>query len=116
MNKSFLFSLALLTTTVSAEYVRIGPMNATVCNGVVIKSCEQRVVSAVEQGGSLFEPAGSFGSVDSHKGNTCHINTSSENVLTSAQLALRLPKFFASEQGQLVKISPDYISFKCQKI
>jgi hypothetical protein len=113
----FMFALLVTVpaTSANAEYVRIGPMNATVCSGIVIKTCGQKVVSAVEQGGNLFEPTGSFGSVDSHEGSTCHIKTSSENVVTSAQLALKLPKFFTSEQGRLVRISPDYVSFKCQK-
>lgn len=110
-------ALALLVTapSVYAQYVRVGPMKATVCTGVVVKSCGLKEISAVEQGGNFFEPSESFASVDSFSGKTCTIRTSSDNVATAAVLAAKLPNFYTREGGMQVKIKPDYIQFSCYK-
>ncbi len=105
----------LVTTSVYAEYVRVGPMKATVCTGVVVKSCGQKEISAIEQRGNFFEPSESFGSVDSFSGKTCTIRTSSDNVATAAALAAKLPNFYTREGGRQVKIKPDYVQFSCYK-
>jgi len=98
-----------------AEYLRTGPLIATVCSGFVIKTCGPKEVVAVEQDGKLFEPAEVFKSADSHSGQSCHIKTGSSDMISAAINTMKLPTFYASEGGQRVKISPDYVTFKCTK-
>jgi hypothetical protein len=98
--------------------VKIGAKHArkaTVCTGVVLKSCGQKEISAIEQRGNFFEPSESFGSVDSFSGKTCTIRTSSDNVVTAAAMAAKLPSFYTLEGGRQVKIKPDYVQFSCYK-
>lgn len=98
-----------------AGYERVGQMKATICSGVVIKSCQQKEIVAIEQNGSMYEPSNYFNSVTSFKGRNCTINTSSNNVITSAAQKMSLPIFYTLESGRLLKINPDYVSFKCVK-
>jgi hypothetical protein len=115
MKKIIAVAFLVTTSSVYAEYVRVGPMKATVCTGVVVKSCGQKEISAIEQRGNFFEPSESFGSVDSFSGKTCTIRTSSDNVATAAALAAKLPNFYTREGGRQVKIKPDYVQFSCYK-
>lgn len=107
----------VLSATVSigchAEYVRTGPMTATVCKGLVIKSCDPSVVKAIEKDGKFYEPAQKFASVDEHKNNKCHLTISSSNVITAAVSSFKTPTFYTEEDGKLAKISPDYVTFPC---
>lgn len=120
MTKATLYCAALLAgvlaTPAHAEYLRTGPMIATVCTGFGIKVCGPKEVVAVEQGGKLYEPAESFASVDDHSSSgKCHIKTGSSDILSAAINAIKLPTFYTNEGGQRVKISPDYVTFKCTK-
>ncbi len=73
----------------------------------------KKEVNAIEQNGGLYEPGESFRKVDSFSGKTCTLITSSNNVVTPAALNLKLPNFYTRENGRLVKIKPDYVTFKC---
>lgn len=115
MNKIIAVAFLVTTSSVYAEYVRVGPMKATVCTGVFVKSCGQKEVSAIEQRGNFFEPSESFGSVDSFSGKTCTIRTSADEVVTAAVMAAKLPNFYTRESGRQVRIKPDYIQFSCYK-
>lgn len=99
----------LSSFSVHADYVRTGPMNATVCSGIGIKFCSQVEVEAVEQGGGMYEPTNRFNSVDSHNGSSCTIRI--DGFIKSA----KSPNFYKKEGGQFVKIKPDYVTFKCIK-
>lgn len=92
-----------------ADYVRTGPMNATVCKGIAIKSCSSSEVKAIEQGGNMYEPTNRFDTVDSYSGSSCTIRT--DGIIRSA----KAPNFYKKEGGEFVKISPDYVTFKCTK-
>jgi hypothetical protein len=114
--KILFFLLGILNVSEAfAGYERTGPMKATICSGLVIKSCQQKEVFAVEQDGALYEPSTFFNSVTSFSGRNCTINTSSNNLTISATQKLILPTFYTREAGQLVKIKPDYVSFNCIK-
>jgi hypothetical protein len=115
MKKIVAITLLVTTSAAHAQYIRVGPMKATVCTGVVLKSCGQKEISAIEQRGNFFEPSESFGSVDSFSGKTCTIRTSSDNVVTAAAMAAKLPSFYTLEGGRQVKIKPDYVQFSCYK-
>ena len=110
LHETLFASFTLLSSfAVHADYVRTGPMNATVCSGIGIKSCSQVTVRAVEQGGGMYEPTNRFDSVDSYSGSSCTIRT--DGIIRSA----KAPSFYKEEGGEFVKISPDYVTFKCTK-
>lgn len=113
MKRIALALLVLVSIGCHAEYVRTGPMTATVCKGFVIKACAPSVVKAIEKDGKFYEPAQKFASVDEHKNNKCHVVTSSSNVITAAVGSFKTPTFYTEEGGKLAKISPDYVTFPC---
>lgn len=117
--KTHQIAVAALTFMTSiachADYVRTGPMKATVCSGFVIKACSPHEVKAIGEGGELYEPSTSFASVDKFRSSKCTIITSSSNVITAAIKYAKSPDFYKEEGGKLVKISPDYVTFNCFK-
>ncbi len=102
-------------TSANAEYIRTGPLKATVCTGFGIKVCSQKEVRAVGKDGDLFEPAEVFRSVSEFSGKTCHIRLAGTDAVSSAINSVKSQSFYADEDGKLVKISPDYVTFKCTK-
>lgn len=115
MKKFIALGFLMAVSEVFADYIRIGPMMATVCTGLVIKSCKKKEISAIEERGKFYEPSKIFKSVDSFSGKTCTIMTSSNNVVTSAALAAKLPNFYTLTPSGQVKIKPDHVHFNCQK-
>ena len=115
MKRAALVLFMLVWNSCHAEYVRTGPVMATVCRGIGIKFCGPVEVKVLEIGGKLYEPAESYAAVDGYKNKKCHIRTSSDGVLSAALNGMRMPNFYTEENDKYVKISPDYVTFQCRE-
>lgn len=112
--KRIIFALAAtVSLTCHAEYIRTGPMMATVCKGFFINFCAPTEVKALEKDGKFYEPGRSFEAVHEYRKNKCHINLDSSNVATKIVRGIKNPNFYTEEDGKLAKINPDYLSFPC---
>jgi len=113
MKRIALALVALVSLGCHAEYTRTGPMMGTVCKGFVIKACGPLEIKAVERDGKFYEPGIVFETVHEYRNQKCHISIDSFNVATKLVRSAKNPNFYAHENGQLVKISPDYLTFPC---
>ena len=64
---SLLFVGALVPTVCSAEFMAIGPYEAEVCTGFVIKKCSLQRIDAIKKNGEFFEIKKHWNSVNSYE-------------------------------------------------
>jgi hypothetical protein len=112
--------LLILSSTTWAEYIATGAFEGTVCNGIVIKSCEphHNIVAVKGDDGKLHELSRSFDSVTEQNGKTCIINTKSSTggILSFAINAINQPVFFEkTSSGELNEVDVEYMTFQCIK-
>lgn len=113
-----LSTLLVCAAPASAGYLAVGPIEGTVCEGLVIKSCSARTLSAVEgPNGNLHEITRYFESVDSvnSKGRcTIRIKKSGVSIVGSAMQAGMGPKFYEmNSSGRYSPVDVEYVSFNC---
>jgi len=117
-----LFGLILVLPAWS-DYQRTGPMIGTVCTGFGLV-CQSNVpIVAFKdtfQGKTLYVPMEtSFPSVDSYNASsqTCHIrlNRGIWTPLNWLIGKLKNPDLYTREDGQLKKVEPESVRFKCVK-
>jgi len=102
-----------------AEYCATGPIEAYICSGFVIESCEYKTVDAVEgEDGQLYEPARCYSSVSEYneKLNICHIRLKGKYGVFNFFTSTMIPNFYHKlKSGAYEKIEPDALKFKCIK-
>jgi len=109
--------ITLYSTPLFADYYAIGEISGTECSGFIIKSCEKKIINAVEKDGNLYEITKRFSNVDRYSNGKCTIKTKNNNggIIASATNAIKQPNFLTLKNGSYESVDAEYISFKCAK-
>lgn len=120
MRGYLLFALGVASASIAhAGYHVTGPVEGTVCSGVIIQSCSKRRVDAVEgENGQLHHMKRYFEEVSSYSQarGRCGIVLKSGGIGVLKFLAdkARLPNFYEQVGDRYERIDVESLSFNCR--
>lgn len=120
MRVLFLIGLMSFSLPVAADYCAVDVPTATVCNGLVIKSCSTYNLLYLQRDNVKYEFGPCFKNVTQYQksSNKCHISLDRGLSITGwAVDQVSLPEFYGRpvKGGPTQRLQPDHISFECVK-
>ena len=103
--KPFVLISFLISLNLSADYLRLGKVEANFCEGFLIEYCRFETVDGIVDGEDYFELPKVFKRPSQVTGDKCWLSHG-------------LPSFFIrDDESKYINLGkPDYITFKCKKL
>jgi hypothetical protein len=116
-----IFIFSLLVPSISfARFIAIGPIEGTVCSGIIIKSCGRHKLDAVRgDDGQIHSITRTFDDVTEHNGDICHINVKQTQggIIAWTINQIKQPVFLEkNSNGGFDNLDVDYFTFTCREI